>query len=140
MNYLEDVVTYLKTEIFPRADTPSVSIYLENFSKIEGENQIVVMSEPSSVDRNSPVVRIKFGVYCRHSTTPTAREWCDKVWLSLNNKIGKLDLVSTNVFHCIKVINPTYFYGNEANRTMYFCNFEAVLIEPKIKTYQLNSI
>ena len=127
MNYIDDVATYINTLNL------GVPVYAENFGKKESINQVVVMTETSSIDKNSPVMRVKFGVYCRNKSMTAARDQCNTIFGNLNNFFGKLVSSSTNVFQHISAVSPPYQFSNEANTPMYLVTFEAAVIERIIK-------
>jgi hypothetical protein len=130
MNYIDDVQTLLTPLI-------SVPIYLENWAdKVKVVNQVCIMSEPSTVDVNSPVMTVNFGIYVRHKKIIEARNIANIIFAKLTNYKGKMDPVSTNVFQFITCLTPPYYYSGEANFPIYLVRFKALVIEQSINTTQ----
>lgn len=130
MNYIDDVRTYL-TPLIP------IPIYLENWADTEKvKNQVCVMSEPSTVEPNTVLMRVTFGIYVRHKDQATARSIADTIFLKLSNYKGKLDPASSNVFQFITCQTPPYYYSGQANYPMYLVRFTALVIEQQLLTTQ----
>jgi hypothetical protein len=131
MNYIKDIKTLL-TPLLP------IPIFLENWKDVESvKNQICIMSEPGSVDPNSPMMTVNFAIYVRHSDQLTASNLADQVFAILGNYKGRADPSSTNVFQRITCITTPYYYSGEANTPIYLTRFKALVIENTIKTHQI---
>jgi hypothetical protein len=131
MNYIKDVKTYLSPLL-------SIPVTLENWVETEGvTNQVCIMSETGSVDANSPMMTVNWGVYVRHKDQGTASSIADQIFALLGNLRGKLDVTSTNVFQIITCTSPPYYYSGDANTPIYLVRFKALVIEQSIKTTQI---
>jgi hypothetical protein len=130
MNYLDDVATHLNSIL-------TAPVFLENWAdKEKVSDQVCVMSEPSTVDLNSPMMRVSFGVYSRAKKMETARNNANLIFQTLGNYKGKLDPLSSLVFQHITCQTPPYYYSGEANMPIYLTRFTALVIENSINYNQ----
>ena len=135
MNYIDDIRTFLITQY------PTVPVYLENLAS-SGDivDQIMISSEPGTVDTQLPIVRVNFSIFVQSRDQQFAINTANNIFCILNNKRGKLDSLSTNSFSQISAVGPPYEFSSGGSTALYQVKFNAIVIEKSIKTYQLNSI
>jgi hypothetical protein len=135
MNYIDDIRTFLITLY------PAVPVFIENFaSSGDITDQIMVCSEPSSVERQLPIVRLNFSVFVQSRDQQLAINISNNIFLILNNQRGKLDPVSSNSFSQISAVGPPYEFSSGGSTPLYQTKFNATIVDSLIKTYQYKPI